>query len=406
MTSSLILENECDVRAVPTVGKSVSRVLAVDDDIILRRLLEKILATAGFDVLLAGDGHEALDIIERELPDLILLDCQMPGIDGFEVCRRIQELPIQKWMPVLFITGLSSSSDKVAGFDAGGVDYITKPIERIELLARVRNHLEMARIRNEKQQREEMLEGTLNSQSIRLEQIRDGQTDLLVDPSQIDGLSVAVRLEPALEAGGDFYDIVAFSDHEFAVLVADISGHDLGVAYLTGALKALTASFVNEALSVDETMMLLNGSLLKFLPRDTFVSAAYAKISLKTQMVDLICAGHPSPLLQDIDGSVTSFDLTGDVLGMHSTIECESSSFAVQRGSRLFLYSDGLIEHCVDGSGNTMGWRSGLKWLADSLVSRRTEALTKCVDGTVEEVLDMQPKGADQDDVVLLGIEF
>src|SRR6476620_3858161 len=95
----------------------------------------------------AEDGEEALAQTEQTQPDLILLDVMMPGIDGFETCRRLKARDSTRDVPVLFMTALSEIGDKVKAFGAGGVDYITKPIEHEEALARVRTHLTLRRLR-------------------------------------------------------------------------------------------------------------------------------------------------------------------------------------------------------------------------------------------------------------------
>jgi signal transduction histidine kinase len=102
--------------------------------------------------MVAEDGEEALSQTEQTQPDLILLDLMMPGIDGFETCRRLKAQPRTADIPVLFMTALSETADKVKAFGAGGVDYITKPIEHEEALARVRTHLTLRRLRRELQE--------------------------------------------------------------------------------------------------------------------------------------------------------------------------------------------------------------------------------------------------------------
>ncbi|WP_157218366.1 response regulator [Flavisphingomonas formosensis] len=120
-------------------------ILIVDDDADARAMLQQALTGAGFVVASACDGEDALTRIEEARPDLILLDAVMPGIDGFETCRRIKARPAHAAVPVIFMTGLSETRHVVAGLQAGGIDYVTKPILLDELIARVRVHLTNAR---------------------------------------------------------------------------------------------------------------------------------------------------------------------------------------------------------------------------------------------------------------------
>lgn len=121
-------------------------VLVVDDSPNTLRMLTDAIEGAGMTVLVALDGEQALSLTERITPDVILMDAVMPGIDGFEICRRLKRDSALSHVPIIFMTGLSETEDIIKGLDAGGVDYVTKPISPDELLARIRVHLANARI--------------------------------------------------------------------------------------------------------------------------------------------------------------------------------------------------------------------------------------------------------------------
>ncbi|MFZ3152258.1 response regulator, partial [Pseudomonas sp.] len=121
-------------------------ILIVDDTPDNLALLSDALDEVGYMVLVALDGLSALSRIQRRRPDLILLDAMMPGLDGFETCQRIKADVATADIPVLFMTALTDSEHVVKGFEAGGIDYVTKPINTEEVLARVASHLRTARI--------------------------------------------------------------------------------------------------------------------------------------------------------------------------------------------------------------------------------------------------------------------
>jgi DNA-binding response OmpR family regulator/DNA-binding CsgD family transcriptional regulator len=127
-----------------TEGRDI--VLVVDDSPETLSLLTDAIEQAGMTVLIARDGEQALSIVERVLPDIILMDALMPGADGFETCRRLKRSKTLAYVPVIFMTGLSETQDVVKGLEAGGVDYVTKPIVPDELLARIRVHLANSRL--------------------------------------------------------------------------------------------------------------------------------------------------------------------------------------------------------------------------------------------------------------------
>ncbi|MBI5128378.1 MAG: response regulator transcription factor [Rhodopseudomonas palustris] len=121
-------------------------VLVVDDSPETLRMLTDALDGAGMTVMVALDGAAAMRIVEQITPDIILLDAIMPGLDGFETCRRLKRNPGLSDVPVIFMTGLTESEHIVRGLEAGGVDYVTKPIVIAEMLARIRVHLGNARL--------------------------------------------------------------------------------------------------------------------------------------------------------------------------------------------------------------------------------------------------------------------
>ena len=128
-------------------SESVRRdtILVVDDTPETLGLLTDTLDHAGFTVLIATDGESALELLDQITPDLVLMDAVMPGMSGFESCRRIKQEKLLAGLPVIFMTGLSESENVIEGLASGGVDYVTKPIIVDELLARIRVHLANAR---------------------------------------------------------------------------------------------------------------------------------------------------------------------------------------------------------------------------------------------------------------------
>lgn len=127
-----------------------SRLLLVDDDLAMRlRLRDLLEREGGYELHDAVDGPAALERVHAVDPDLVLLDVMLPGLDGFETCRRLRADPRWREVPVIFVTALADVAEKVRGFEAGGVDYLTKPFHPQEVLARVAAHLQLAALRRE-----------------------------------------------------------------------------------------------------------------------------------------------------------------------------------------------------------------------------------------------------------------
>ncbi len=140
------------------IAHSDMNIVVVDDTPDNLRLLVGLLSEQGYCVRPAASGSQALSAVRENLPDLILLDVKMPAMDGYEVCERLKADERTRDIPVIFVSAFGDIPDKVRGFEAGAVDYVTKPIEAEEVLARIRTHLTIQRLQNELQTKNDDLE--------------------------------------------------------------------------------------------------------------------------------------------------------------------------------------------------------------------------------------------------------
>lgn len=147
-------------------------ILAVDDNPTNLEALSDYLSEFGFTVLLKQDGAKALELTRRKIPDLILLDILMPGMDGFETCQRLKDNPDTRDIPIIFMSALTDTVDKVKGFELGAVDYITKPFQHEELLARVKAHLTIQRLQRDLRNRNTDLQELLDRERKILKDLR------------------------------------------------------------------------------------------------------------------------------------------------------------------------------------------------------------------------------------------
>jgi two-component system, sensor histidine kinase and response regulator len=177
-------------------------VLVVDDTIENLRLLSAMLEAHGYEVRAVTNGRQALQAVERDPPDLILLDITMPEMDGYEVCRRLQANDRSKEVPVIFLTALTDTADKLRAFDMGGVDYITKPFQFEEVLARVNTHVTLRRAQVALADSYERLRT--------LERLRDDLVHMIVhdmrSPLQVLFASLGLLEGPAAVLGEDSRD--------------------------------------------------------------------------------------------------------------------------------------------------------------------------------------------------------
>lgn len=371
-------------------GKRGAIILIIDDDPLNVKLLAAILQTDGYLTLSAYDGPDGRKLARAELPDLILLDVMMPGESGFDTCAKLKQDPRTTDIPILFISALDDVSSKAKGFDMGAVDYITKPFEKAEVLARTRLHLKL----------KFSYQAVIDGQAARLKQIHDAQQAILVRPDDFPEARFGINYVPVLEAGGDFYDVFPISEGIFGYFVADISGHDLGASYITSALKALINQNAKPMHTPLETVKIINSVLGSIMTDGKHLTACYAHLNRIQSKLIIISAGHPPVIYLGTDGSAESLEAAGDVLGAFETVFLEPVNKIVSKGDRFFLYTDGLIEEIGKEKKSR---EKGMKELIEACASTRHLSIEKAV---VEITRSLLPTNSEpEDDLVLLGVE-
>lgn len=370
--------------------KKTPVILAVDDQIPNRLMMRGILEREGFIVTEAADGKEARRAAAERRPDLILMDIRMPGEDGFEACSRLKEEPRTAEIPLIFISAMDDVSEKVKGFELGAVDYVTKPFEPAEVLARVRLHIRMARSRQD----------LIENQTERLKRLSEAQRAILPRPEDYPEARFAVAYQPLMEAGGDFYEVLSLGDRISGYICADVSGHDVGSSLATSALKVLLHQNSGPLYPPEETMKIVNSVLLNTLGEDIYLTVIYAHLNRKLNKMRIVNAGHPPVIHQKAGGILKLVQGRGDLIGMFETVHLGISEVSVEPGDRFFLYSDGLIER---QKSPRMGRPEGIERLVALLSSHCKEPLNDQIHRTMKELhLD---KGEAEDDLLLMGVE-
>ena len=148
--------------------EEIGTILVIDDNPTNLQVLYKALSDRGYEVLVEMDGKSGIELVKNSPPDLILLDVMMPGIDGFETCSRLQADPLTKEIPIIFMTALSDTVDKVKGLSLGAVDYISKPFQQEEVLARIKVHLKLRRLSLQLTEQNQQLEERVKQRTAKL----------------------------------------------------------------------------------------------------------------------------------------------------------------------------------------------------------------------------------------------
>lgn len=377
-------------------NSATESILLVDDNPTNLQVLFQTLEGVGCKLLIAKNGEMALTIAGKALPDLILLDIMMPDIDGYEVCRRLKTNPATSGTPVIFLSALGDTGDKVKGLQLGAVDYITKPFQPDEVIARVNTHLTIHRLKREVESQKDQLEHELKV-------VSEVQRKLL--PKQlpvIDGFKLAAHYETSRYAGGDYYDIIELPDNCWGFLIADAEGHSAPAAVLMAMTCALFRSYPGSAADPAEVLRYLNEHLCK-VAEPSFMTALYAHYDAKTKTMRIARAGHPLPMVfRNSDQKAIELNCPGVYpLGIEPyEIEVPVTETKLESGDRFLVYTDGLTER-FDMEGNTYGEERLLKPLATDSTSD-PQGVVAAIMADVRQFAGKRP--ADDDQALLLGI--
>jgi serine phosphatase RsbU (regulator of sigma subunit) len=369
--------------------------LLVDDNPTNLQVLYQTLETTGCKLLVAKNGETALSIAQKAAPDLILLDIMMPGIDGFEVCRRLKVNPDTANIPVIFLSALTETKDKVQGLQLGAVDYVSKPFQPDEVIARVNTHLTIHRLKREVEQKKDALEDELEAAS-------DVQRRLLPkNLPEIAGLKLAVHYETSLYAGGDYYDIAQMADNQWGFLVADAEGHSAPAAVMMAMTCALFRSYPQPPAEPAELLYFLNEHLCK-VADPSFVTALYVVYDANHHTLKIGRAGHPPPMIyRSSEKKAIEYPCGGVFpLGIDPYEQVPVTEAELQPGDRILMYTDGITER-FSMDGKTYGEERLLRQLEGDPGSQPQEMLAAIMKD-VNKFANGRP--ADDDQALLLAI--
>lgn len=324
------------------------RILLVEDSSTMRRMLSMKLQDEGYEVFTANDGQQGLTrAAEEPRPDLILTDYEMPEMDGAGLCRAIKADKDLRTIPILMLTTLAEIDAKVAGLEAGADDYILKPKspdDFREMFKRIEAHLRIRDLNATLAERNRLLEAAHKKLTFELELARKVQLALMPRPPKPRGvLRLAVRYTPANQLGGDVYDIYRLDNNRLGILVADVSGHGVNSAMLSGMVKALAAPLTIAVLEPGELLAGLDVATEQYFPEGYFCTGFYLIADEETGLVRYAGVGHPPAIVVGPNGPRTLQSNPG-MLGIGMVDGTAGDSDRLQPGESLVIYTDGLTD--------------------------------------------------------------
>ena len=369
------------------------RVLVVDDLRANVQLLAKVLQ-GEYQVSVAFDGESALRSIAESPPDLVLLDIMMPGLDGYEVLRRLRADPATYELPVMFLSALEDAANKAKGFELGANDYLGKPFELLEVKARVRSLLR-ARAWSEAARE------TMDRELAIARSIQEGILPRDLSPvTRETGLDVAARLEPAQQVGGDLYLALRTAPDEVFVAVGDVSGKGIPASLFMAVTVTILRTLARQGLAPHEVLARVNEELVEQNASDLFVTLVCARIGLSSGRVEIASAGHPAPLLVAPGASPRQpFATSGVVAGFRGGECYESDVGTLAPGEMLVFYSDGIPE-----AWSASGEAFGQDRFANLLAARAGHEARDVVDAVIDAVHTHSAGASQSDDITILAL--
>jgi len=379
-----------------------AKILLADDDPAVCQFVDVILRQAGYSVVRAADGVEAMERVRQSPPDLILLDVLMPRRDGLEVLRSLRQNPETSQIPVIMLTEKGQVEDRVKGLEWGADDYVPKPFVAQELLVRIRGLLK----RSEKVRALGPLMGVLGDwfsvQGIEqlgheLETAREIQFRLLPPTlPNLAGVEVGAALAPTKSVGGDFYDFIPMPGG-VGFAIGDVSGKGIPGALLMVMVRSLLRATAWELEAPGEIVRRVNRFLHRDLPPSMFVTMVFGVLSLGGgRRLSLANAGHVNPLLLRPGEPPRVLEVGGPVLGAFDDVKYPEEELLLEGGDQVVLYTDGLVE-ATDAAGAALG----VEGLAALIESRRAEPPQAVARAVVAEVQG-RGRGVSRDDLALL----
>jgi phosphoserine phosphatase RsbU/P len=376
--------------------KAKPLVLIVDDNPTNIDLLVNTLKN-DYRLGITKNGPTALDYAEKHMPDLILLDIVMPGMNGYEVCTRLKATAKTKDIPVIFITAMSEGGHKTKGFEVGALDYITKPFHAAEVKARVRTHLSLKKAHDQEIYIASKIQKTLLF----------GQP-----PQNIRGIQIAHLTAASQKVDGDFYDFYKHSNQCFDIVIGDVMGKGIPAALLGAALKSHFLRVLNEfSLSTHTDKPLGPARIVssvhthmidQLVDLETFVTLCYARFDMANYLFSFVDCGHMRTIhFHDDTNRCVLLQGINMPLGFPEKEPFRQAAVHFKPGDLFVFYSDGLTES-RDRDGNFYGE----KRLVDFVRINANIELKNLITGIWNDIIAFSESETFDDDVTCVLVKI
>ncbi|MBJ7997457.1 fused response regulator/phosphatase [Bacillus mycoides] len=324
-------------------------ILIVDDNPVNIFVIEKILKQAGYQDLVSLNSAQELfeyihfgkDSSRHNEIDLILLDIMMPEIDGLEVCRRLQNEEKFKDIPIIFVTALEDANKLAEALDIGAMDYITKPINKVELLARMRVALRLKSELNWHKEQEENLRNELDLAT-------QVQRNLLSSPLREDHIKIEASYLPSFKLAGDMYYWYKIDENRYGIILLDVMGHGISASLVCMFISSVLRETIKCLIDPELVIKDLN-KYMTLLHNDNdnipyYFTAIYLVVNTENRTIEYVNAGHPSGYVLVDEENVVELNRGSCAVGFFDEIKVEKTVIPFEKNAQILLFTDGVLE--------------------------------------------------------------
>src|SRR6266436_6207564 len=341
MTGNVSSESEEEMS-----DKSRAEILVVDDDAMSRRVLAQLLTASGYKCRVCKNGSEALEAVQAWPPSLLLLDFDMPGLNGAEVLRRLRSdgNSAVAQIPTIMLTAHGSEESEVSCLQAGADDFVTKPVNAAVLRARIETQLRLRSMRRQLERQNDELENWRRDHERDLAAARLTQQSLIPQkPPALLGWEVATCYRPVIQVGGDIYGWLRMADGRILFWIADGTGHGAAAALLTTLAKLLFHYGSVEHDTPASVMERVNSDFRSIFGGRSFMTAMCVAVDPSTGRASIVGAGHPPLLIARHTGATETIASVVPPLGLVESAELTETIVTLKPGDTFLLYTDGLF---------------------------------------------------------------
>jgi len=332
------------------------KILIVDDEVTNRMVLNAMLKKDGFTVLMAENGKEAIEIFEKENPDLILMDVMMPVMDGYEATRIIKSSVGERFIPIFFLTAMTDEKALAKCIESGGDDFLTKPFSRTILRSKIDALLRVKNIYTKLQ--EQHAELVYHQQYIEREhEIAERIFKRIIRSDTLNVSNIKYLLSPVALFNGDILLVSPKPKGGQHIMLGDFTGHGLSAAIGAMPVAEIFYSMTEKGYSIQDIATEINSKLHKTLPTGLFCAACIVDIDTENNKISVWNGGVPEAIAYSAEKGIKKiFKSTHLPFGVvsSSSFKNDIQIMDAEPGDRIYLYSDGLIE-ATDNNGAMFG---------------------------------------------------